>query len=71
MMRVSRRWAARMKGKTMDELIRVYRFLRLQQQLRPVDALADAAAYCGIDAADAAAVVRTAVPADSAALSLM
>jgi hypothetical protein len=55
----------------MEDLIRVYRFLRQQQQQRPVDALTDAAQYCGIDVADAAAVVRAAVPADSAALSLL
>jgi hypothetical protein len=55
----------------MEDLIRVYRFLRQQQQQRPVDALTDAAQYCCMNVPDAAAVVRAAVPADSAALSLL
>lgn len=50
------------------EILRVYRALRCGQQLNPVDALTDAAEYCGVCVADAATVVRAAAPADAARL---
>ncbi len=53
---------------TTPEILRVYRALRDGQQLNPVDAVTEAAQWCGVDVTEAAAVVRAAVPADAARL---